>query len=219
MRSEARAASEARPAGAPSRTPQASCSILAHPRRCLPEAEDFQSVLDHYCSNSDEPLTDVLLIVRSRGSYIALTGWQGYSAGSLSVSKAQRPSLLPAACRFRRILVGFPLSALWILTFGKGGVFRDTIEQAAASGDEILALQGTVDEFTAEAKYRTWLEGLSQRGTGFSERYVAATLSSRRRQLSPWLKAQITSGSGASMSWCSERGTGSHCNILLFTVH
>jgi len=88
---------------------------------------------------------------------------QGYSAGSLSAILAQAPSFLSTS-RVRRLLISYPLSVLYALTFFRAAPFNNGLETLVKGGSEILTVFGTVDQFTGIEKYRTWSKGLLSAG-------------------------------------------------------
>lgn len=126
-------------------------------RRCrqLPEAEDYQSVVDTY--TRERPTRDLLLV--------------GYSAGSLAAAYAQ-PAVLSSSSpiKCRRILISYPLSALWALTVFRSSPFVERVARLAAStSEQTLAVFGDRDEFTGIDAYRTWQQGLQAQGDGISK--------------------------------------------------
>lgn len=118
----------------------------------IPEAQDFQSVVDSY--TSDQPdVQDVLLI--------------GYSAGSLSALWSHAP---PRIQRCRRVLVSYPYSVIWALTVWRAAPFIQKLDQLATTTSEpTLAIYGDCDEFTSRTSYRTWRDALSDKGDAISQ--------------------------------------------------
>lgn len=121
--------------------------------RQIPEAEDYQSVIDVY--TSQRQIEEALLI--------------GYSAGALSVVWSRPQILQTPSIKIRRILISYPLSAMWALTVWRSSPFTSRLQELAASSKEkSLIIYGDCDEFTGIGAYRAWREELEAKGSAIS---------------------------------------------------
>lgn len=128
----------------------------------LPEARDFQAILDQLL----KPLI-LRAISRSLESRAGSKDWTllrgGYSHGAL-VASASTPILLPADApklKTPLLLISYPVSYIWALTSFNTSHFEKALEaQLTESDEEILIIYSDSDQFTSQKAYRKWLDRL-----------------------------------------------------------
>ncbi|TIA86652.1 hypothetical protein E3P99_03615 [Wallemia hederae] len=106
------------------------------------EVAELEQVLRSTISThlSEYPLSKVLI-------------GQGYSAGSLIVSRLVKPDWLH--CEVRYLLLSHPLSVSWALNIFRGARIQSCLHEIARNS-KVLAIWGTNDQFTGVERYRQW---------------------------------------------------------------
>lgn len=88
----------------------------------------------------------------------------GYSFGALAASSCP-PPLPTSVCAVRTsyLLISYPLSVTWALTFLQSGPFTKALRDLVQRGENrVLAIFGDQDQFSAVAKLRAWAKGLEE---------------------------------------------------------
>jgi alpha/beta superfamily hydrolase len=99
----------------------------------------------------------------------------GYSFGSLAASACPPPSLPPSHPHARLttsyLLISYPLSVLWALTFFRSGPFTTALRETVMRGNErILTVFGDRDQFSGVEKLRKWAGELDELAQGSGNR-------------------------------------------------
>lgn len=129
-------------------------SLGTNTDRGIPEAEDYQKVVDYYTQK---------LASTSESSSLQDILYCGYSAGSLSATMCTPH---PVA-RTRYLLISYPLSVMWALTLFRPHAFSTRLTALARDAQlPLMFIRGDRDQFTGDSKYATWektlLEGSRQ---------------------------------------------------------
>lgn len=116
--------------------------------RGVPEAEDYEALVNTVLLPLFPPTpTQPLKLLLA-----------GYSFGSLAASSCPTPSF-PQPIQTYRLLISYPLSVTWALTLFRSSTFTSALDQTVAKGQEdVLAIWGDQDQFTAVGKFRSWDE-------------------------------------------------------------
>jgi len=142
----------------------------------LAEAEDLQAIVDHALQEIPAVVEIVLL---------------GYSFGCLPVSlhpprltfSMDRPHVNPDLV-IRHVLLSYPVSVLWALTFFHTGRYtKALLDLLACSDADVLVIYGDIDQFTKISKYEAWLAKLRQAADGDNTDNTCGADSSPRGKL------------------------------------
>jgi hypothetical protein len=88
----------------------------------------------------------------------------GYSFGALAASSCPPPpSSNTLRIRTSYLLISYPLSVTWALTFLQSGPFTKALRDLVHRGENrVLAIFGDQDQFSAATKLRAWAKGLEE---------------------------------------------------------
>ncbi|KAF8339543.1 Alpha/Beta hydrolase protein [Cantharellus anzutake] len=118
----------------------------------IAESQDLRDVVQ-YALKEIEQVTEILLL--------------GYSFGTLPVT--MHPLRLPFSphispdLTIRHVLLSYPLSVLWFLTFFHSGTYANALKQLLGDpGSDVLVIHGDADQFTKYSKYEAWVEELKR---------------------------------------------------------
>lgn len=126
------------------------------PLRLVSEAEDYRSVVAYYM--------DLLTSGASESIEVLLCG---NSAGSLAATQCRIPPIAGREVRIGYVLISYPLSVIWALSFFRSSTFQTALEGIAADPAlHLLSIRGDSDQFTGDTKYASWEDSLvgSQQG-------------------------------------------------------
>ncbi|GAA5928998.1 hypothetical protein JCM10213_004964 [Rhodosporidiobolus nylandii] len=87
----------------------------------------------------------------------------GYSFGSLAATSCPPPSRRCLSIRTSYLVVSYPLSVLWALTFLQSGRFTAALRDLVRRGGScVLTVFGDADNFSSVDKLRSWAAGLEK---------------------------------------------------------
>ncbi|CAG8650418.1 18322_t:CDS:2 [Acaulospora morrowiae] len=114
-----------------------------------PESGDYKSMIE-FLSNSGRVGVDIIMEIPKISDLTVI----GYSYGSLIASTMASTSPPFPTCY---ILVSYPLSVTWLLTFFRSSVYSNHIKSMIASNARVLFIYGDYDQFTRLGRYRQWV--------------------------------------------------------------
>ncbi|CAG8820228.1 45817_t:CDS:2 [Gigaspora margarita] len=117
-----------------------------------PECEDYKTMLE-FLSKSGKIGENTILQIPKVSDVTII----GYSYGSLiasSVASSSPQFTFPTSY----ILINYPLSVTWFLTFFRSSTYLNYLQTLLVSTSRVLFIYGDSDQFTGVGKYRQWVK-------------------------------------------------------------
>ncbi|CAG8540001.1 13353_t:CDS:2, partial [Cetraspora pellucida] len=117
-----------------------------------PECEDYKTMLEFLSKSGRIGENSILQIPKISDVTII-----GYSYGSLiasSLASSSSQFTLPTSY----VLINYPLSVIWFLTFFRSSTYLNYLQTLLASTSHVLFIYGDSDQFTGVSKYKQWVK-------------------------------------------------------------